>query len=80
LGGSERGDVFGVSYTGWPFDSLGFDRPFSSLGIGWPFGVLVGLRPRDFGIHYSGQATRVKPVGAFCGDALIWPNAAKGEQ
>jgi len=69
-----------VSYTGLPFDSLGFDRLFSSLGIGCPFGVLVGLRPRDFGIHYSGQATRVKPVGAFCGDALIWPNAAKGEQ
>ena len=71
FGGSGGVGPFGGSGTGWPFGALGVD---------WPFGVLGGLRPRDFGIHYSGQATRVKPVGAFCGDALIWPNAAKGEQ
>jgi hypothetical protein len=52
----------GASCTGWPFDSLGFDWPFSSLGIDWPLGVLGGLRPRDFGIHYSGQATRLHLV------------------
>jgi hypothetical protein len=42
---------------------LGFDWPFSSLAIDWLFGVLGGLRPRDFGIHYSGQARRLIEQG-----------------
>jgi hypothetical protein len=45
FGGSGGVGPFGVSGTGWPFGALGVD---------WPFGVLGGLRPRDFGIHYSG--------------------------
>jgi hypothetical protein len=46
FGGSGGVGPFGVSGTGWPFGALGVD---------WPFGVLGGLRPRDFGIHYSGK-------------------------
>ena len=59
FGGSGGVGPFGGSGTGWPFGALGVDWPFSSLVVDWPFGVLGGLRPRDFGIHYSGQATRL---------------------
>jgi len=62
FGGSGGVGPFGVSGTGWPFGALGVDWPFRSLVVDWPFGVLGGLRPRDFGIHYSGQIRRPAPA------------------
>jgi hypothetical protein len=53
FGGSGGVGPFGGSGTGWPF---------SSLVVDWPFGVLGGLRPRDFGIHHSGQIRRPPPA------------------
>jgi hypothetical protein len=57
----DPGDVgsFGVSDTGWPFGALGFGWPFDALGID---DVLGGLRPRDFGIHYSSKIHRPLPI------------------
>jgi len=37
------------------------------LGFDWPFGFLGGLRPRDFGIHYSGKNPASLLLRAFHG-------------
>jgi hypothetical protein len=59
FGGSGRVGPFGASVIDSRFGALGFEWPFDALDVDWPLDVLGGLRPRDFGIGYSGQVTRL---------------------